>query len=68
MAQISIIRKSQLEGAMRLDAEYYMPKYFQNEAVIEASPFAKSALRELIHPVKNGFDYRDFGEIGRPTP
>jgi len=29
MAQISVIRKSQLEGAMRLDAEYYQPKYIQ---------------------------------------
>lgn len=29
MAQISIVRKSQLEGAMRLDAEYYQPKYLQ---------------------------------------
>ena len=29
MAQISIVRKSQLEGAMRLDAEYYQPKYLK---------------------------------------
>ena len=28
MAQISIIKKSELEGATRLDAEYYQPKYF----------------------------------------
>jgi len=27
MAQISIIKKSELEGAMRLDAEYYQPRY-----------------------------------------
>jgi type I restriction enzyme M protein len=27
MAQISIVPKSQLAGAMRLDAEYYQPKY-----------------------------------------
>ena len=66
MAQISIVRKSQLEGATRLDAEYYMPKYFQNEAVIGASAFTKSTLGELIYPVMNGFDYRDFGEIGHP--
>jgi restriction endonuclease S subunit len=66
MAQISVVRKSQLEGATRLDAEYYMPKYFQNEAVIGASAFTKSTLGELIYPVMNGFDYRDFGEIGHP--
>ena len=29
MAQISIVWKSQLEGAMRLDAEYYQPNYIQ---------------------------------------
>jgi restriction endonuclease S subunit len=29
MAQISIIEKSQLEGAMRLDAEYYQSAYMQ---------------------------------------
>jgi len=66
MAQISIVRKSQLEGAMRLDAEYYQPKYFQNEAVIGASAFTKSTLGELIYPIRNGFDYRDFGEAGHP--
>jgi len=27
MAQLSIVKKSELEGAMRLDAEYYMPRY-----------------------------------------
>jgi len=29
MAQMSVVRKSQLEGATRLDAEYYQPKYIQ---------------------------------------
>ncbi len=29
MAQFSIIKKSELEGAMRLDAEYYQPKYLK---------------------------------------
>jgi len=27
MAQLSVVNKSELEGAIRLDAEYYMPKY-----------------------------------------
>jgi restriction endonuclease S subunit len=66
MAQISVVRKSELEGAMRLDAEYYQPKYFHNEALIETGSFIKCTLGELIYPVKNGFDYRDFAEIGRP--
>jgi len=29
MAQISVVKKSELEGALRLDAEYYQPKYLQ---------------------------------------
>lgn len=66
MPQISVVKKSELEGAIRLDAEYYQPKYFQNEAIIRASAFAKSTLEELIYPIRNGFDYRDFGETGHP--
>ncbi|MBI2906477.1 MAG: hypothetical protein HYX92_02345 [Chloroflexi bacterium] len=35
MAQISIVWKSQLEGKMRLDAEYYMPKYINALSVVQ---------------------------------
>jgi len=66
MAQFSVVNKSKLEGAMRLDAEYYQPKYFQNEDIVRASAFTKSTLADLIYPIRNGFDYRDFGEAGRP--
>jgi len=66
MAELSTVKKSELEGTMRLDAEYYQPKYFQNEDMVRASAFAKSTLADLIYPIRNGFDYRDFGEAGCP--
>ncbi len=35
----SIIQKSQLEGAHRLDAEYYQPEFLENEKIIKKSKF-----------------------------
>ncbi len=35
MSNYSIIQKSQLEGAHRLDAEYYQPEYLENDQVIK---------------------------------
>ncbi len=35
MAVLSIIQKSQLEGALRLDAEYYQPQYLELDAKLE---------------------------------
>ena len=35
MVTYSIIQKSQLEGAHRLDAEYYQPEYLNSEKIIE---------------------------------
>ena len=37
MAVYSIIKRSQLEGAHRLDAEYYQPEYLDLERKIKAS-------------------------------
>jgi len=39
MAVFSIIKKSQLEGAKRLDAEYYQPEYLANIQKIKSSNF-----------------------------
>ena len=62
----SIIQKSQLEGALRLDAEYYQPKYLENNKAILDSGYQVETLGKLIYPVKNGFDFRDFSTEGRP--
>src|SRR3989338_4943536 len=35
MITYSIIPKSQLEGAQRIDAEYYQPEYLENDKVIK---------------------------------
>lgn len=39
MITFSIIKKSQLEGAHRLDAEYYQPEYLNNEEVISSHSY-----------------------------
>ena len=37
----SIIKKSQLEGALRLDAEYYQPEFLELEKKIFGMKFRK---------------------------
>lgn len=61
----SIIQKSQLEGANRLDAEYYQPEYLDIERTIFSNTFRK--LNEICFFIKKGiFDlspenYREKG-------
>ncbi|MGL5878295.1 MAG: N-6 DNA methylase, partial [Xenococcaceae cyanobacterium] len=50
----------------RLDAEHYQPKYEQAEKAIEESGLIIQKLGDLIHPIQNGFDYRDFIDVGTP--
>ena len=38
MITCSIIQKSQLEGALRLDAEYYQPEYLRASEKLQLSP------------------------------
>ncbi len=40
MAVYSIIEKSELEGACRLDAEYYQPEYLENEKLLNRIGFS----------------------------
>lgn len=62
MAQISIIRKSQLEGATRLDAEYYQPKYLATAKLLAGHPKLKQFLRRsIIHPTEIKRVYEDGG-------
>lgn len=64
MAQISIIWKSQLEGAMRVDAEYSITSrsicswssYSINQALILA-PLEKNGKKLLIPPTNPSTEY-----------
>lgn len=44
----SIIQKSQLEGALRIDAEYYQPKYFRINKIINSPELNAQKLKTLI--------------------
>jgi len=66
MITYSIIKKSELEGKKRLDAEYYHPKYRENEEIIANCTYPVELLDSLIYKPKNGFDYRVFSDSGFP--
>lgn len=54
-------------GAGRLDAEHFKPKFFDVwEKAKAATGIETIRLGEIIEPVKNGFDFRDFSETGTP--
>jgi restriction endonuclease S subunit len=57
---------SQVWSAGRLDAEHFQPKYYRLEEVIQSGRFSTCVLGELIEPIRNGFDYRNFAEEGTP--
>lgn len=50
----------------RLDAEYYQPKYDELEEAIQNCKYEKQVLGNLIEPIKNGAEFRDFVETGIP--
>lgn len=68
MAQISIVKKSELEGAMRLDPEYYMPKYLgivralQALGAVPLSDVAKPVTRRFM-PTDKPFHYIEIAEV-----
>ena len=57
MAQISIVKKSELEGVMRLDAEYYQPKYLRIMKTLQA--LRAVPLSDVAKPVKHRFTPTD---------
>lgn len=62
MSQLSIVKKSELEGAMRLDAEYYQPKYRNAvNAVQKYGSFCKLGEIGKILRGKNPKAYKDSG-------
>lgn len=48
MTNFSIIQKSQLEGAMRLDAEYYQPEYLELEKDLKEYKDNLKSFREVL--------------------
>lgn len=66
MITYSIIKKSELEGTQRLDAEYYQPRYKENEEIIANCSYPVELLNTLIYKPVNGFDYRSFSNSGIP--
>ena len=58
----SIIKKSKLEGAIRLDAEYYQPEYLSIRNSLKESPTLDSLFTGMIrNPMAYGFDYESVG-------
>lgn len=58
----SVIQKSQLEGAHRLDAEYYQPEYLEIRKKLQSAPILGSLFTGMIRdPMGYGFDYEAFG-------
>lgn len=69
----SIIQKSQLEGAKRIDAEYYQPEYFRYIKTLEnlkaqpISDVAINAKRKFIPDNEKLFQYIEISEIDLST-
>jgi len=54
MRNFSIIQKSQLEGTLRLDAEYYQPEYLELVSKIQSANYGFQALKEIDCKVVSG--------------
>ena len=62
MITFLIIRKSQLEGAHRLDAEYYQPEYSDIRKDLQLAPTLESLFTGMIRdPMGYGFNYEPLG-------
>lgn len=60
MVTHSIIQKSQLEGALRLDAEYYQPEYLEIAKILQSTPH--KAFNEIVSNIINGTEIREYIE------
>jgi len=58
MAVYSFIQKSQLEGALRLDAEYYQPEYLEIISKIKSQK--SKFLGDLVSNIINGDEIREY--------
>jgi len=64
MAIFSIVKLSKLEGAKRMDAEYYKPEYLEIKQKILQTKFVyfKDLVKEIIHPKEIKREYEEEGE------
>ncbi|KAA3657202.1 MAG: hypothetical protein DWQ04_28780 [Chloroflexi bacterium] len=53
-------------SAGRIDPDYYRPRYYRVLEAIRNSKIPVKTLGELIHPIRNGFDFRDYSDEGTP--
>lgn len=67
MITFSIIKKSQLEGHLRLDAEYYRPEYLELEKKLGNQPTLKDLAKDIIcGPFGSAILNNDYMESGIP--
>lgn len=59
-------RASEAFAVGRLDAEHFQPKFDALIEKVQTHEFALVPLGDLILPIKNGFDFREFVEEGTP--
>jgi len=63
MITYSIIQKSQLEGALRLDAEYYQPEYLEAAKKLKKYEPLKKFVGNIIHPQEVKREYSESGYL-----
>lgn len=61
MAVWSIVRVSELEGARRLDTEYYRPEYLALKQFLSKHPLLQDCIEAIIHPTEIKRVYEDRG-------
>lgn len=52
--------------AGRLDSEFFEPRFLAMEHKLKSLPFEVLRLGDLVLPLRNGADFRDFIEVGTP--
>ncbi len=52
--------------AKRIDAEYFQPKYSRIVGRIRSCGYTYKTLGEILEPIRNGFDYREYVKEGTP--
>jgi restriction endonuclease S subunit len=64
---LSYVRNSlEVFAAGRLDAEHFQPKYDEVLNIVRKTNIELAPLEQIIQPIKNGFDARNFVEQGTP--
>ncbi len=61
MAVWSVVKVSELEGAKRLDAEYYRPEYLKLKRSLSKHPLLGQCVQKIVHPVEIKRVYEEEG-------